>query len=45
MYLIFHLTSHEHLIKGSCEFMGRDSLQYDTTLISFVTITIVIVEI
>ena len=45
MYLICHLTSHEHIIKGSCEFMGRDSLQYDTTLISFVTITTVIVEI
>ena len=45
MFSNCHVTSHDHLIEGSCEFMGGSSLQYITTLISLVTISIVIVEV
>ena len=45
MYLIYHATSHDHLIKEPWEILGGSSLQYVTTLISLVTINIVIVEI
>ena len=44
MYLICHVTSHDHLIERTCEFMGRISLCYVTTLISLVTMSIVMVE-
>ena len=44
MYLICHLTSHDHLIEGSCAVLDGSFLQYVTTLISHVTINIVIVE-
>ena len=40
MYLIYHLTLHDHLIEGSCEFMGG----YVTSLISLVTKSTVIVK-
>ena len=39
MYLICHVTSHDHLIEWTCELMGGSSLGYVTTLISFVTIS------
>ena len=45
MYLICHMTSHDHLLKDSCKFMCEDSLWYVITLISLVTISIVKVEI
>ena len=45
MYLICHLTSHDPLIEGACEFMGGSSLCYVITLIIFVPISIVMVEI
>ena len=45
MYLICHVTSHEHLIEGSCEFMGGSSLQYITILINLAAINIVILEV
>ena len=46
MYLICHLTSHDHviddhLIEGSCKFTGGSSLRYVTTLITLVTVRIV----
>ena len=44
MFLICHVTTDEHLIDGSCKFMGGSSLRY-VTLISLVTISIVSVEI
>ena len=45
MYLICHVTSHDHLIERACEFIGGNSLCYVTTLISLVTISIVMVVI
>ena len=45
MYLIYHVTSHDHLIERSCEFMTQSSLWYVTAVISLVTISIVISEI
>ena len=44
MYLTCHITPHDDLIEGSCEFMGGSSLRYVTFLIGLVTISIVIVE-
>ena len=44
MYLISHLTLHDHLIERGYEFMGKNSLCYVTTLISLVTISTVMVE-
>ena len=44
IYLICHVASQDHLIEGSCKFMGGSSLWYVTTLINIVTISIVIVE-
>ena len=41
MYLTFHVTSHDKLIEGSCQFMRGCFLQYVSTLKSFVTISIV----
>ena len=34
MYLICHMTSHDHLIERACEFMGGSSLCYVTTLMT-----------
>ena len=45
MYLICHVTSQDHLIEGSFEFMGGSSLWYVTTLKNLVAIGIVIVAI
>ena len=45
MYLICHMTSHDHFTEGSCKFLDGSSLWYVTTLISLVTTSIVIVEI
>ena len=45
MYLICHVTLHDHLIERACEFIGGNSLCYVTTLISLVTISIVMVVI
>ena len=44
MYLVCHLTTHEHPIEGSWEFMGGSSLWYVIILLSLVIINIVIVE-
>ena len=44
MDLICHVTSHDHLIEGSCAFVGDSSFQYVTTLTSLVTIGTVILE-
>ena len=44
MYLIGQVTSRDHLTQRACEFMGENSLCYVTTLITFVTISIVMVE-
>ena len=44
MYLICHVTSHDHLIERTCELLGRNSLCYVTKLISLVTISIMMVE-
>ena len=44
-YLIFHVTSQNHLIEGSCKFMNETSLLYVTTMPSLVTIGIVVIEI
>ena len=38
------MASQDHLIEGSCKFMGESSLWFVTTLINIVTISIVIVE-
>ena len=45
MYLICHVTSHNHLIEGTCKFMGGSFLRYVTTLICLVAIGGMIVEI
>ena len=45
MYLICHLTSQDHLIEESFEFLCGRSSQYDTILTGLVTTGIVIVEI
>ena len=45
MILICHLISQDHVIKGSCGFMGGSPLWYVTTLLSLVAIGIVEVEI
>ena len=45
MYLICHLTSDDPLIERACKFMGRSSLCYIITLIIFVAISIMMVEI
>ena len=39
-----HKTSHNHLIEGPYKFMGGSSLQYVTSLIGLVAISIVLVE-
>ena len=45
MHLICRVTSHKHLIEGSCEFMVGKSLPNVITLISPVIKVILIVEI
>ena len=45
MYLICHMTLHNHLIERACEFMGRNSLCYVTKLINLVTMRFLMVEI
>ena len=45
MHLVCHVTSHDHLIKGSCRFIGGSSLQYVTTVVSVVIISLVTLEI
>ena len=45
MYLICHVTSHDHLVERSCEFTGGSPLSYVTRQISLVTISIVMVGI
>ena len=32
MYLIYHVTSREHMLKGLCDFMGGSPLLRDNTL-------------
>ena len=44
MYLICHVTSHDHPTDGSCKFIGS-LLRYVINLISLATKGIVIVEI
>ena len=44
-YLIFHVTSQNHLMEGSCKFMNKTSLLYVTTMSSLVAIDIVVIEI
>lgn len=46
-YNVFNLLEDliYHFIEGSCTFTGRSSLWYSNTLISFLTISIVKVEI
>lgn len=39
------VTSKDHLIERSCEFMGGSTLCYAITLISLVTVSIMMVEI
>ena len=45
MYLIFHVTSHDHVIERAREFVGGSTFSYVTTLISLVTLSIVMAEI
>ena len=45
VYSICQMTSHNHIIEVSSEFMSWGSLRYVTTLISLVTISIVVAEI
>ena len=45
IYLIWYVTSYNHLIEGPYRCIGGSSFQYVTTLISFVIIIIVIVDI
>ena len=47
MYLVCHVTSHDHLIERAYKFMGGSSLGYVTGLISLVLVTMsnVVVEI
>lgn len=45
MYFICHITTHHHLIEGSCKFMAGNFGRYATSLVVLVTINIVIVEI
>ena len=41
MYLNCHVTSYDHLIEGSCDFIGGSSSRHVKTLISLVTISTV----
>ena len=44
MHFICEMTSQDNLIEGSCKIMGGKSSRYVTTLASFVTKGIVIME-
>ena len=43
-YLVFHVTSQNHLIEGSCKFMIETSLLYVTVMSSLMAIGIVVTE-
>ena len=43
VYLICHVTSHDHLIEGSCKFIGGSSLRYFTTVIGFMAIRFIVI--
>ena len=45
MYLICYMTSHNHLMEKSYQFIGGSSLRYLDTLISHLTISTAIVGI
>ena len=45
MYLICHMTLHDHIIEGSWKYMVGSSSKYVLTLVSLVNIGIIIVEI
>ena len=45
MYLIFHVTSHDHVTERAWEFVVGSTFSYVTTLISLVALSIVMVEI
>ena len=45
MYLLCHVSSHDHFTEGLCEFMGGNSLCYVTMVKILVTISTMIVEI
>ena len=45
MVLVCHVISQDHMVKGSCDFMGGSPLWYVTTLPSWVAIGIVVMEI
>ena len=44
-YLIFYVTSQNHLIEGSCKFVNKTSLLSVTTMPSLVAIGIAVIEI
>ena len=44
-YLIFHVTSQNHLIEESCKFMNNTCLLYVTIMPSLVAIDLVVIEI
>ena len=43
--LVFHVILQDHVVKGSCDFMGESPSWQVTTLQNLVTIGIVVVEI
>ena len=43
-YLVFHATSQNHLIEGSCKFMIETSFLYVTVMSSLMAIGIVVTE-
>ena len=45
MVLVCHVISQDHMVKGSCDFMGGSPSWYFTTLPSWVAIGIVVMEI
>ena len=45
MTLVCHLVSQDHVIEGSCKFIGGRSSWYVTILPGLVAISIVVVEI
>ena len=45
MVLVCHVISQDHMVKGSCDFMGGSPLWYVATLPSWVAIGIVVMEI
>ena len=45
LFLVCHVISEDHLIKGSCDFIGGSPSSYVATLSSLMPIGIVVVEI